>query len=185
MADDKKPPVIKAKESENFRGIIRIMGKDLNGQLPLKNALPRLKGVGRNISVSLIKIINVVLKIAPSTRVGDLTDEQILSIEKVIRQPAAAGIKAYLINHAKAGVGSDVHFSQSDLDFSARQENEQEKTLRSYKGWRKSLGQRVRGQHSRTTGRSGMAVGVLKKALKAAKAGGAAPAGGEKKEEKK
>src|SRR3989338_695584 len=98
MADDKNPPVTKAKESESFRGIIRIMGKDLNGQLPLKNALPRIRGVGRNISVSLLKIIIVVLRIEPATRVGDLTDEQILAIEKAIRQPSAAGIKAYLLN---------------------------------------------------------------------------------------
>ena len=49
------------------------------------------------------------------------------------------------------------------------------------------MGQRVRGQHSRTTGRTGMSVGVLKKAIKAQKAAAATSAQekGAPKEEKK
>jgi hypothetical protein len=43
-------------------------------------------------------------------------------------------------------------------------------------GWRHSIGQKVRGQHNRTTGRSGMTVGVMKKALKAAKSAAATTA---------
>jgi len=170
MSDDKKPP--KAKESENFRGIIRIMGKDLNGQLALRQALPKLRGIGRNLSRPLIKAIESTLKISPTIHVGDLTDEQIQSIEKLLKTPDSVAIRPFLLNRSKSA-GSQ-HLTQSDLDFAVRQDKEQEKQLRSWRGWRSSLGQKVRGQHTRTTGRTGLTVGVLKKALKQQKTAPAA-----------
>jgi small subunit ribosomal protein S13 len=57
--------------------------------------------------------------------------------------------------------------------FATRQDVQFEKDTRTWRGWRHTMGQRVRGQHSRTTGRTGSSVGGLKKALKPQKAAGA------------
>ena len=80
--------------------------------------------------------------------------------------------------------GNDKHLLANDLTFAIRQDVQTGVNTKSWSGWRHQMGQRVRGQKTRTTGRTGMSVGVLKKALKEQKAGAAAaPAAG--KEEKK
>jgi small subunit ribosomal protein S13 len=58
---------------------------------------------------------------------------------------------------------------------------ESEKKLYTWKGYRHSYGQKVRGQKTRNTGRTGMAVGVLRKAIiaqQAATKAGEAPGAG-------
>ena len=63
----------------------------------------------------------------------------------------------------------------NDLIFENTQDIEREKKAYTWKGFRHSYGQKVRGQKTRNTGRTGMAVGVLRKAIVAAQGG--APAG--------
>ncbi|MEK6923812.1 MAG: 30S ribosomal protein S13 [Candidatus Micrarchaeota archaeon] len=156
--------------AEEIRGIIRILGRDLKGQLPLKQALTKVKGVGRNLAVSVTRAANRELEIPADAQVGSLSDKQIEGIEEIIRNPTAHGVQAYLVNrNGDMDAGGAKHAAQSDLEFALRQDVEREKMSRSWVGWRKSIGQKVRGQHSRTTGRTGMTVGVLKKAIKAQK----------------
>ncbi len=182
-------PVVQA-ESKEFRGIVRIMGKDLKGQLELGDALFRIRGIGYNFANAVARAIERELGISRSTRVGDLSDRQITQIEEIIREPAKHGVPAFMLNRNRDDdTGAARHVVQSDLQFAVRQDVEKEKNVRTWIGWRHSIGQRVRGQHSRTTGRTGMTVGVLKKAIKAQKeaaakgAQAAAPAA--KKEETK
>jgi len=56
--------------------------------------------------------------------------------------------------------GRMLHFTGSDLDFAHRSDIERLRRIKSWRGLRHSLGLKVRGQHTRTTGRKGMAVGV-------------------------
>jgi small subunit ribosomal protein S13 len=56
-----------------------------------------------------------------------------------------------------------------------RQDIDHEKESNTWKGYRHAYGQKVRGQRTRSTGRTGMTVGVLRKAV-LAKAGAAAAA---------
>ncbi|MBI3587651.1 30S ribosomal protein S13 [Candidatus Micrarchaeota archaeon] len=171
------------------RGIVRILGKDLKGGVKLDRALGLVRGVGRNLARALSIVIQKALSISPATHVGDLTDKQILSIEELIRDPVKFGVPAFLLNRQKnRSSGRNSHLAQTDLQFAVRQDVELEKALRSWRGWRSSLNQRVRGQHNRTTGRTGMTVGVLKKAIKSQKAAAATSAqekAPEKKAEKK
>ncbi len=77
--------------------------------------------------------------------------------------------------------GKDKHLVATDLTFQTRQDVQRHKDTRDWVGWRHLIGQKVRGQRTRNTGRTGMSVGVLRK--QAAKAGGAAQPGA--KDEKK
>jgi small subunit ribosomal protein S13 len=54
------------------------------------------------------------------------------------------------------------------LDFVLKGDIDNEKNVQSWKGVRHSLGLKVRGQRTRTTGRKGRTVGVRKAALQAA-----------------
>ncbi|MBP1357848.1 MAG: 30S ribosomal protein S13, partial [Sulfolobus sp.] len=54
----------------------------------------------------------------------------------------------------------DLHLISSDLLFYVRNDIEREKKIKSWRGVRHSLGLKVRGQRTRTTGRTGMTIGV-------------------------
>lgn len=169
------------KESSEFRGIVRIMGKDLKGQLMLREGLSKVKGIGRNLANVIGIKVEKVLGISLTLPVGELTDKQIGQIEEIIKDPLKHGVPLFFINH-KGDVesGTDKHVVQSDLQIAVHADMERLKNSRSWRGWRHALGQRTRGQHNRTTGRSGMTVGVLKKSIKAQKE--ASKVGSDKKE---
>jgi hypothetical protein len=39
------------KEKEGFRGIVRIAGKDIRGNVPLRSALMRVRGISHSLAV--------------------------------------------------------------------------------------------------------------------------------------
>ena len=177
------------KESKDFKGIVRILGKDVEGHVLLRDALRKVKGIGQNLGLILNRVIKREMQINPSdTLVGNLSDAQMEKVEELIKTPQKHGVKPHSLNRPRdVETSQPAHFLASDLAFTQRQDLEREKNVRSWRGWRISMGQRVRGQHSRTTGRTGLSVGVLKKAIKAQKAAAATSAQdkGAPKEEKK
>ncbi|MFQ5406151.1 MAG: 30S ribosomal protein S13 [Candidatus Micrarchaeia archaeon] len=176
------PKAAQKKHSENYRGIVRIIGRDLQGFWSLERALSKIKGVGQNLAKNLILAIEKELKIPRKTDVGELSDEQIDAIEKIVKSPQEHGVKNYNLNRGKDRFdGKNKHLLTSDLSFAIRQDIKKEGEMRSWRGWRHQLGMRVRGQRTRTTGRSGISVGVMKKALKQQKTAGGKSEGAEKK----
>jgi small subunit ribosomal protein S13 len=190
----KKPQIA---ESENFRGIVRIAGKDVKGEVPLKRALVRVRGISHTLAVIASTVLHRELSIDPKTRVGELSEDQIDKIDNILQNLHDYKIPAYLLNRRSDYVGgADRHVIMNDLIFENTQDLEREKKLFTWKGYRHSYGQKVRGQRTRNTGRTGMAVGVLRKAIIAAHqaakpstagapAAAAAPAAGAKPAEKK
>lgn len=176
----------KKQHGEHFRGIVRIVGKDVNGELPLKIALTHIKGIGNNLASNLSRAIEKELGIPPSKEVGEIPEEQLAKIEEIAKSPEKHGILGYNLNRQKdVETGSGKHLLANDLTFALRQDLQSEVNTKSWRGWRHQLGQRVRGQKTRTTGRTGMSVGVLKKALKEQKAGAPATDSSKEKEKKK
>lgn len=155
----------------NLRGIVRIAGKDLHGKVLLKRALMRVTGIGNNLSVSVAALIDKELHISPNIMVGELSDEQIENIDKLLFNIAQYSLPAYLLNHRTDVLdGTNKHHVMTDLMFNTAQDIEREKRAYSWKGYRHAYGQKVRGQKTRNTGRTGMAVGVLRKTILAAAA---------------
>ncbi len=168
-------------EKENFRGIVRIAGKDMKGEVPLRMALVRVRGIGHTIATSVSNIIQQELSIDPRFRVGELTEEQIEKIDAILQNVHNYKIPTYLLNRrGDYRSGANRHIIMNDLIFENTQDVEREKKLYTWKGFRHSYGQKVRGQRTRNTGRTGMAVGVLRKSIIAAQTpqGAAAPAKG-------
>ena len=171
-------------EKENFRGIVRIAGKDVKGEVPLARALVRVRGISHTLAVSAGAVLHNELAIDPKTRVGELSEEQIDKIDHILQNLQDYKIPAYLFNRRSDYLaGTNRHIIMNDLIFENTQDLEREKKLYTWKGYRHSYGQKVRGQRTRNTGRTGMAVGVLRKAIiaaqQAAKPGTAgAPAAG-------
>jgi small subunit ribosomal protein S13 len=162
--------------ASEYKHILRIAGKDIEGSKKLIVALSEIKGIGYNFA----QIMTQSLNINPNMRVGFLTENDIREIEQVISNPAKAGIPQWYLNRRKnMDDGSTYHMITSDLDFAASNDIEREKLVMSWRGYRHMFGLRVRGQCTRTTGRRGGAVGVKKvKTMPGAPAATAAPASG-------
>jgi small subunit ribosomal protein S13 len=145
--------------ASEYKHILRIAGKDIEGGKKLIVALSEIKGVGYNFAQVLIQSLNI----NPNMRVGFLTENDIREIEQAISNPARAGIPQWYLNRRKnIDDGSNNHRITSDLDFAASNDIEREKLVMSWRGYRHMFGLRVRGQCTRTTGRRGGAVGVKK-----------------------
>jgi small subunit ribosomal protein S13 len=148
-----------ALSASEYKHILRIAGKDIEGSKKLIVALSEIKGVGYNFAQILTQSLNI----NPNLRVGFLTENDIREIEQAISNPTKAGIPQWYLNRRKnMDDGSHYHMITSDLDFATSNDIEREKLVMSWRGYRHMFGLRVRGQCTRTTGRRGGAVGVKK-----------------------
>jgi small subunit ribosomal protein S13 len=155
--------------SQEFRHILRIIGTDVAGTLKASYALAEIKGISFNLSNAILKKAGV----NPDVRAGFLTEAEVERIESVVRDPAKYNLPVWLFNRRKdVDTGKDLHLIGADLVLRTKMDIDQAKELRSWRGYRHAYGLKVRGQRTRTTGRSGKALGVKKKAV--TKPGGAA-----------
>ncbi len=146
--------------SEEYRYIVRLSGSDIDGQENLLQGLTRVKGVGLRLS----QVIIAKLGMNPSQRLGYLSDSDIKKIEKLIKDPISSGFPDWYVNRPRdRQSGKMLHLTGADIDFAHRNDIDRLRRIRSWRGVRHSLGLRVRGQHTRTTGRGGVAVGVSRK----------------------
>ncbi|WP_309492484.1 30S ribosomal protein S13 [Candidatus Hecatella orcuttiae] len=147
--------------AEGFRHIIRICGTDVEGSKKLTYGLAKIRGLGINLARAVVKAA----QLNPEARVGELSDEAVQKIEDIINNPEKAGLPSFLYNRRKdPETGADKHLHGSDLALRERMDIDFMKEIKCWKGLRHSLGLKVRGQKTRTTGRKGKAIGVSRKA---------------------
>jgi len=170
------------KIAEDMRGIIRIAGKDVKGHVPLWKALYHVKGVGKRYALICADVTAQKTGLDINAPVGKLTDAQVGEIEEIITKPLENGIPSYMVNRRREySSGKDMHLISSDLDFAVKQDVDRDIKTRTWRGISHMYRKKVRGQRTRTSGRRGGSVGVVKKKLKPGET--SAPAA--KKEEKK
>ena len=153
-------------DNPNFRYIVRVSNTDLDGTRPVALALTGVRGVGLRLAEVACRLADV----RASERIGNLSEPTVEGIEATL---AALPTKVpdWMINHRHEQVlGETLHFIGPELDTRRRDDVNQMKMIRSYRGVRHERGQKVRGQRTRSNGRTGMAAGVLKKAAKEAAA---------------
>jgi small subunit ribosomal protein S13 len=178
-APEKKSEVKEKALPDDVRGIIRVAGKDVKGDVPMRKALYHVKGVGKRYADVCSEIAAKKLNVDENILVGKLSDAQLDEIEAIISNPLENGLPLYMLNKRREfTTGKDRHLISNDLDYSMKQDIDKEMKSRSWKGISHMYRKKVRGQRTRTSGRSGGSVGVVKKKL----APGKAPA---KKEDKK
>lgn len=152
-------------EASEFRHLVRISGRDLAGGKKLVVALADLRGVG----YSFANVITTKLSLDPRVRLGTLSEEQVKEIEAAIQSTTKSALPKWYYNRRKdPETGEAKQLLEADLEFIQKNDIEDEKNIRSWKGVRHSLGLKVRGQRTRTTGRGGRTVGVRKASLVAA-----------------
>jgi small subunit ribosomal protein S13 len=151
--------------SKEFKHIIRIKGTDLEGSKKVTYGLTKIKGVGVSMANTIVKIGDL----KADTRLGNLTDAEISTIEDIISDFSKHSIPSRLVNRRKdLDSGRDIHLITADLTLRTKNDIDFMKNIKSWKGIRHSLGLKVRGQRTKCTGRTGRSVGVKKKLLIAA-----------------
>jgi len=156
--------MVKRKSSKSVKGIKRLAGKDVPGELSLQQALFRIKGFGHTMSKVVAQLVAERLNVPLDTQVGDLTDEQLEEMEHIITHLEETDLPRFLFNRQKDfREGVDKHLVMNDLIFAMKRDIEREKEIYSWRGYRHMFGQKVRGQRTKNTGRTGMAMGVIKK----------------------
>ncbi len=145
---------------EEFKHMVRIARKDIDGNKTMENALTSIKGVGKALSRAIIMSAGYDL----NQRIGYLSDEEIERLEEAIKNPAKYNIPAWMINRRNDyETGEDKHLIESDLEMCLREDLNRMRKTRSYKGRRHELGLPVRGQRTKSTFRKGSSVGVRRK----------------------
>ncbi len=149
--------------------IVRIAGRDIDGDLDIPNALRQIKGIGYNLSHALSLGIRDTFGIPMDTKIGSLEEDKMLQIESMIKDPRKANVPLYILNRRKdRESGEDMHLVGTDLIVKNRQDIENDIKIQTYRGFRHRYGQKVRGQKTRSTGRTGATVGVTKSKVEAA-----------------
>ena len=120
-------------------------------------ALSTIRGVGRRYSNLVCKKADVDL----SKRAGELTQEELERIVTIMQNPTQYKIPAWFLNRQRDfTTGKDSHSLANQLESKLRDDLERLKKIRAHRGIRHYFGLKVRGQHTKTTGRRGKTVGV-------------------------
>ena len=147
-------------QPEKFQHILRVLNTNIDGRRKVGYALTAIKGVGRRFAHVVIRKADV----DGTKRAGELSDEEVERIVTIISNPRQYKIPDWFLNRQKDI--KDGKFSQAtsnNLDTKVREDLERMKKIRLHRGLRHYWNLRVRGQHTKTTGRRGRTVGVSKK----------------------
>jgi len=99
-----------------------------------------------------------------SKRAGELTEDEVDRVVTIMQNPSQYKIPNWFLNRQKdKRDGKNTQLLSNQLDNKFREDIERLKKIRSNRGLRHWWGLRVRGQHTKTTGRRGRTVGVSKK----------------------
>ena len=152
-----KKPV--QKRGENFRYIVRLVNTDIDGEKSIVIGLTSVSGIGLRTAEVIAKMAGVPRK----TKFGDLPESKTEELEKLINDYSEK-VPHWMVNRQSDwSTGADMHLVGVDVDLNRRDDVNLMKMIRCYKGIRHEQGQKVRGQRTRSNGRTGMTMGVMKK----------------------
>ncbi|KAI9144588.1 ribosomal protein S13p/S18e [Paraphysoderma sedebokerense] len=147
-------------DKNQFQYILRVLNTNLDGKQKIVFALTSIKGVGRRYATLACKKADVDI----TKRAGELTNEELERIVTIIQNPLQFKIPLWFLNRQKdIKTGKFSQTLANGLDNQMREDLERLKKIRNHRGLRHYWGLRVRGQHTKTTGRRGRTVGVSKK----------------------
>ncbi|MGL4669925.1 MAG: 30S ribosomal protein S13 [Methanobacteriaceae archaeon] len=145
---------------DDFKHLVRISRKDVDGKKTIAHALTDIKGVGLSLSRSLCLAMGFDL----TKQIGYIDDEDVVRIEEALQDPQKYNIPKWMLNRREDyETGETGHLIESDLAMRLRDDLNRMKKTRSYKGRRHEVGLPVRGQRTKSTFRKGSSVGVRRR----------------------
>uniref|UniRef100_F6TQC9 Small ribosomal subunit protein uS13 n=1 Tax=Monodelphis domestica TaxID=13616 RepID=F6TQC9_MONDO len=142
---------------EKFQHILRVLNTNIDGRRKIAFAITAIKGVGRRYAHVVLRKADIDL----TKRAGELTEDEVERVITIMQNPRQYKIPDWFLNRQKDV--KDGKYSQvlaNGLDNKLREDLER---LEIRHIVLRHSGLRVRGQHTKTTGRRGRTVGVSKK----------------------
>ena len=157
MAEQKKS---KPEENPDFKYIVRIANTDLDGKYQVIPAIAQVKGLGLRTAA----VVAARSGVNPYRKLGDLSDADVAKLQETVEGIQEA-LPTWMLNRRKdIETGEDGHLVGTDVEIRLRDDLNRLKKIRTYRGLRHEGGQKVRGQRSRSNGRTGLTLGVQRTA---------------------
>jgi small subunit ribosomal protein S18e len=145
---------------DDFQHILRLLNTNVDGRQKIMYALTSIRGIGRRFSNLVCKKAEVDMK----KRAGECSAEELERLMQIVANPRQYKIPDWFLNRQKDyKTGKFAQLSSQQIDSCLREDLERLKKIRNHRGLRHYWGLRVRGQHTKTTGRRGKATGAVKK----------------------
>merc|ERR1711977_543148 len=146
--------------TEDFTHIIRLLNTNVDGKEKIMYALTKIRGIGRRFANLICKKGEIDM----SKRAGEFSVEQLEKLMEIVANPQAYKIPRWFLNNQKEYKdGAYTQVTAAQIDSLMRDTLERLKKIRSHRGIRHYWGVRVRGQHTKSTGRGGKNVGAAGK----------------------
>ncbi|MCS7130081.1 MAG: 30S ribosomal protein S13 [Archaeoglobaceae archaeon] len=142
-----------------FKHIVRIADTDLDGNRNVVHALTGIPGIGIRMARSVVNELGIDGK----KKLGKLEDEEITKIRELIEEMIEKFPPWMLNRRSDPYTGKDLHLLSKDINFARMLDIERMMRMKCYRGVRHAKGKKVRGQRTRSTGRKGRTVGVVRK----------------------
>ncbi len=155
----------------DFHFIVHMANTDLDGNKKSVVALMKIKGLGKRVAEKVAEMSGL----DRNKKIGSYNEEKFAEVESAIAS-ISKNFPEWMVNRQREfETGSSRHAIGTDVDLAVREDINRMKMIRCYKGIRHETGQKVRGQRTRSNGRTGLTMGVTRAR---AAAPGAAPEAG-------
>jgi small subunit ribosomal protein S13 len=146
-------------EMEDFKYIVRLANTDVDGEKGVEIALQGVKGVGKRVAEIIVKKAGV----PRLKKIGTLEDSDIDKLEQLILNYGEIAPIWAVNRQNDYETGEDLHIIGIDLEMIRKDDVNRLKMIRSYRGIRHENGHKVRGQRTRSNGRTGLTLGVSRR----------------------
>lgn len=134
--------------------IIRILAKDIPGNMTVYSGFTRIKGISWGISNAICNL----MKLDKKRKIGSLTPEELEQVKKFMEKPE---LPLFMKNRRKDfESGEDKHIISSELELKKDFDIKRLKKVKSYRGFRHMGNLPLRGQRTRSNFRKNRARGV-------------------------
>ena len=145
----------------DIKYVVRIRNTDLDGTKAVHIALTGIKGVGSRASQTIARLADV----DPRAVIGKLDDESVERIANAV-DIYSEQVPDWMVNRPKdVYSGETRHLLGTELAMAVDDDINRMRKMRSYRGIRHETGQKVRGQRTKSTGRTGTTVGVSRRRI--------------------
>ncbi len=144
---------------DDFNYIIRLADSDVDGLSRIGMGLTSVKGVGARTALQICKIAGI----DKDKLGGHLTDDEQNQIREAIDQYADK-VPLWMLNRQRdIESGEEFHLFSQDVGMTQDDDIARLRSTKAYRGLRHAARKRVRGQRTRSNGRTGLTLGVQRK----------------------
>ncbi len=150
---------------KNFKEKVffRKLRSQIDGNAKIEYGLTQVRGIGRRFAQAIV----IVSGLDSNIRIGAIQEKDLNRIEEIILNPIKYNIPVWMLNRKKdLRTGENLHVIGNQLEISVKRDIDRMKRIKSYKGVRHHLRLKVRGQKTKSTGRHGLVVGVMRRNLR-------------------